>query len=206
MSTKQAPPLGNLTRDTANTQDDTLPTPKLPTAKLPEAPLKELVFSQPGVPDTMDFSKVGGDAGRALADYVPPGQQPLPMLKSINSRPEMPVSELQLQQLAGDESTPFDYTGYGAGTVGREQTQLDPTSGIARHDSNVGKFIDNPLNFMGSSDVVIANSRPVQSFGYTEGLTQSQRNSREFFNGLQEFRQTIQPHMLPALQLSLIHI
>jgi hypothetical protein len=164
--------------------------------------VKELVFSQPGIPDTMDFSKVGGNAGRALAEYVPPSEQPLPMLKSINSRPEMPVSEQSLTQLAGDESTPFNYTGFGAGTVGREQIQLDPTAGIARYDSSVGKFIDNPLNAPGTSDVVIANSRPVQSFGYTEGLTQSQRNSREFFNGLQEFRQTIQPHMLPALQFT----
>jgi hypothetical protein len=207
MSTKQAPPLGNLTRDTATTPDTPLPAPKLPTAKeqgsgKEQAPVKELVFSQPGIPDTMDFSKVGGNAGRALSEYVPPDQQPIPMLKSINSRPEMPVSDRQLNQLAGNESTPFDYTGFGAGTVGREQIQLDPTSGMARHDSNIGKFIDNPLNFTGSSDVVIANSRPVQSFGYTEGLTQSQRNSREFFNGLQEFRQTIQPHMLPALQFT----
>jgi hypothetical protein len=202
MSTKQAPPLGNLTRDTATTSDTPLPTPKLPTANNEQAPLRELVFSQPGIPDTMDFSKVGDNAGQAPSESVPPDQQLLPILKSINSRPEVPVNERQLNQLAGDESTPFDYTGFGAGTVGREQIQLDPTSGIARHDSNIGKFIDNPLNFTGSSDVVIANSRPVQSFGYTEGLTQSQRNSREFFNGLQEFRQTIQPHMLPALQFT----
>lgn len=206
MSDKQAPPLGNLTRSEQPTNKP-LPAPVVPTAKStePSVPVgTERVYSAPGVPNNYDFSKVSGPAGDALASYATQRNDavPIPMVKTLDSRPEMPVSDTTLNQLSGNESTPFNYTGFGAGTVGREQINVQPTAGIAKYNSEVGQPISNPFAIKGAADVIVANSRPVDSFQYTEGLTQSQRNSRNFFNGLQEWRQQIAPVQLPALQFT----
>jgi hypothetical protein len=206
MSNKQAPPLGNLTRS-EQPSDKPLPTPQLPTAKPVQSSVPvgtEKVYSAPGVPNNYDFSKVQGPAGDALASYATQRNDavPLPMLKTLDSRPEMPVSDTLSQQLGANESTPFNYTGFGAGTVGREQITTDVTRGVAKYNSQVGQPIENPLAFKGSSDIVIGNSRPIDSFTYTEGLTQSQRNSRDFFGGLQEWRRNIEPVQLPAIQFT----
>jgi hypothetical protein len=151
------------------------------------------------VPKSMDFSSVTGDPGKAINNYVPPNERPKPFGITAGTSFDDYTNARIPKVLGVDESTPFEYTGFLAGGNATSKLEVNPVTGLPRHNTELGTYVDNPLNRPGTSDAVVANGTPVNAFSYTEGLTSSQQNSRNFFNGLQEFRQQLAPAMLPAL-------
>jgi hypothetical protein len=204
MSTTKAPPLGSLTRGESSS-DIPLSNVTTTTGKLPPLPpLASAVSANP--PSELNFS-APTNASSIPTPNVESVVQQVPQLPAVtaNGQPQgtqnaLGVNWQQLSQLAGNESTPFTYTGYGAGKGETAPLVVDPSIGAAVHQSQQGEYVQDTTQFQGSSNVVIANGRAVHQYDYTAGLTQSQQNQRNFFGSLQGLRQDIAPHMLPALQ------
>lgn len=196
---KQAPPLGNL--------DSTKPTTP---AKLPTPVIKELTYTAPPsvkrapIPSTATFKGVDPLSAAAPTTTGPTEERDLalgvPLIQSIPSTPELPVNSQLVNKLGGDVSDPYAYTGFGAGQVGTEQTQVQPNLGAAKFDSDLGQIAKPVMDSKGTSGVVIQSSAPAYVGQYSTGLTTSQQNSRNFFGSLQSLREYTAPHMLPALQ------
>ena len=185
---KQAPPLGNLDSNKPTTTPAKLPTPVIKAPIPATATFKGVDPLSASVPST-----TGPTEERDLALGVP-------LVQSIPSVPELPVNSNLVNKLGGDVSDPYKYTGFGAGQVGTDTTQVQPNLGAAKFDSDLGQIAKPAMDSTGTSGVVIQSSAPAYVGQYSTGLTTSQQNSRNFFGSLQSLREYTAPHMLPALQ------
>lgn len=212
MSNVKAPPLGQLDSGTIDDLLDSadLPTPQIETTS---TPAKEMVFTRPGTtPLKAPTKDVAPDFFNGATTNIAPTTTPTPptttptppintQLRSLQTSgmSDTTVGDLTQSLAAGNESTPFNYDGRRAGTNLDQGVRVDPSAGLPRIQTELGSFVSNKPYNQATTDAVVANGTPVNQFQYTEGLTTSQQNTRDFFGGLQDFRKGLAPSLLPAL-------